>query len=109
MAKQNIYIGTKGGNDRIEKAIPRLMKTEGMKRDQATAVAIRLESIGRLGNQGGARKTPINPGAIAAALMTRNRQPKTTTEKVINRIETQSISQYKKRVKRTRTTKPKKR
>ena len=109
MAKQNIYIGTKGGNERIERAIPRLMKKEGWAKDQATAVAIRLESLGRLGDSGGARKEPINPGAIAAVAMMKNRQPKTTKQKTINTIEAISPSQYKKKLARKRTTKPKKR
>ena len=47
MAKrQNIAIGGRAANDRIEEAIPRFMSAFGMARDQAIAVAIRLESRG---------------------------------------------------------------
>jgi hypothetical protein len=109
MAKQNIYIGTKGGNQRIERAIPKLMQREGWGKAQATAVAIRLESIGRLGDLGGVRKEPINPAAIAAAAMLKNRQPKKTRQKTIPTIEASSPRQYKRKLSRTRTTKPKKR
>tara|TARA_Y100001973_G_C5098136_1_gene281184 strand:+ start:108 stop:440 length:333 start_codon:yes stop_codon:yes gene_type:complete len=108
MAKQNIYIGTKGGNERIEKAIPKLMKREGWGKAQATAVAIRLESIGRLGDMGGVRKEPVNPAKLAALAMAKNRQPKTTKQKTINTIEATSPKQYKRKMSRTRTTKPKK-
>ena len=48
MAKrQYIRISSKSGNDRIEEAIPKFRR-KGMAKDQATATAIRLESIGRL-------------------------------------------------------------
>lgn len=107
MAKQNIYIGTQGGNERIEKAIPRLMRREGWDKSQATAVAIRLESINRLGELGGVQKKPINPAAIAATAMAKNRTPKRTQQKTINNIEAQSTRQYKRKISRTRTTKPK--
>tara|TARA_Y100001973_G_scaffold102816_1_gene168679 strand:- start:36 stop:587 length:552 start_codon:yes stop_codon:yes gene_type:complete len=109
MPKQNIYIGTKGGNERIEKAIPKLMKKEGWGKAQATAVAIRLESIGRLGGMGGVTKEPVNAGLIVAASMLKNRQPKTTKQKTINTLEASSPRQYKRKISRTRTTKPKKR
>ena len=51
--RQNISIGGIAANDRIEEAIPRFMSSFGMARDQATAVAIRLESLGRLQDGGG--------------------------------------------------------
>ena len=108
MPKQNIYIGTKGGNNRIERAIPRLMNREGMQLKQATAVAIRLESLGRLGDMGGARKKPVNPALVIAAAMAKKRQPKKTTEKIITKIQAPSVRQYKRKVSRVRTTKPKK-
>ena len=108
MPKQNIYIGTKGGNERIEKAIPKLMKREGWSKAQATAVSIRLESIGRLGDMGGVRKEPVNPAKLAALAMAKNRQPKATKQKTINTIEATSPKQYKRKMSRTRTTKPKK-
>ena len=107
MAKQNIYIGTRGGNERVEKAIPKLMKREGFGKAQATAVAIRLESVGKLGEQGGTRKKPINPSALAALAMAKNRQPKTTKQKTINNIEAPTVRQYKKKISQTKSTKPK--
>ena len=45
--KQYIYIESIAGNQRIERAIPDFMSKFGMDKDQATAVAIRLESLGR--------------------------------------------------------------
>ena len=51
--RQNIAIGGRAANERIEEAIPRFMSSFGMARDQATAVAIRLESRGRLMDSGG--------------------------------------------------------
>ena len=51
--RQNISISGIAANDRIEEAIPRFMSSFGMARDQATAVAIRLESLGRLQDGGG--------------------------------------------------------
>lgn len=108
MSKQNIYIGTKSGNERIAKAIPKLMKREGFAKDQATAVAIRLESIGRLGELGGVRKDPINVSQIAALAMAKNRQPKKTKQKIITTMEATTTREYKRKMSRTRTTKPRK-
>ena len=47
---QNIFIPTsdRSAHNRIERAIPQFMARLGMDKDQATAVAIRLESLGRL-------------------------------------------------------------
>lgn len=45
---QYIRIDGRAGNNRIERAIPEFMSKFGMARDQATAVAIRLESVGKL-------------------------------------------------------------
>ena len=46
--KQNIIITSRAGNQRVEQAIPAFMDKYGWDESQATAVAIRLESIGRL-------------------------------------------------------------
>lgn len=54
--KQYIYIESRAGNQRIERAIPDFMSKFGMDKDQATAVAIRLESLGRLFSNG----APVN-------------------------------------------------
>lgn len=55
---QNIYIPSsdRSAHNRIERAIPKFMSKFGMALDQATAVAIRLESLGRLQVSG----APIN-------------------------------------------------
>ena len=45
--KQNIRVTGRAGNKRIERAIPKLRK-QGMPKAQATATAIRLESVGQL-------------------------------------------------------------
>lgn len=108
MAKQFIYIGTRAGNDRIERAIPKLQKKEGWKKNQATAVAIRLESVGRLGDYGGVRKKPVNPSMIAAAAMMKSRTPKQTRQKTINNVDAQSIGEYKRKVQSISSKKPKK-
>lgn len=86
--RQNIYIDSKLGNIRIEKAIPQFMKRFGMAMDQATAVAIRLESVGRLEIDGSPvdkpsdvpRGQPIAPSYISGigAAMSTDRTPKTT-------------------------------
>ena len=86
--RQNIYIDSKSGNKRIERAIPQFMKRFGMKKAQATAVAIRLESIGRLQVSGKPipKDTPrgvpstVPPLAVLSALkaMKKKRQPTRT-------------------------------
>lgn len=86
MAKrQNISIGTRAGNKRIERAIPLFMRQFGMARDQATATAIRLESIGRLEVSGEPipqtqRGQRVPPLAVLGALraMKKDRQPSKT-------------------------------
>ena len=86
---QNIFIGSVAGNRRIERAIPRFMSKFGMAKDQATAVAIRLESIGRLKDTGVAidkpasskgLPVPVTPYFIQQALqnMKKIRQPRRT-------------------------------
>lgn len=50
--KQHIVVTGRAANDRINEAIPDFEKRLGMKRAQATAVAIRLESVGRLHSGG---------------------------------------------------------
>ena len=79
MAKrQYIRISSKSGNDRIEEAIPKFRR-KGMAKDQATATAIRLESIGRLDDSA----RPIRKGSslskrLAAAALTGAIRRKTT-------------------------------
>lgn len=50
--RQNITISSRAGNERVEAAIPVFMSNLGMSIEQATAVAIRLESVGRLVGDG---------------------------------------------------------
>lgn len=54
---QYIKIKSRAGNNRIERAIPEFMSRFGMELDQATAVAIRLESVGKLTTSG----EPLTP------------------------------------------------
>ncbi len=53
--KQNINIIGKAANKRIERAIPKIQRELGYGKRQATAVAIRLESVGQLGMGGDTR------------------------------------------------------
>jgi hypothetical protein len=89
MAKQNIYISGRAANNRIERAVPQFMAKFGMEREQATATAIRLESLGRLqvsgepinkpkGTRG--KPIPVMPAALQTVfnLMKRDNTPKTT-------------------------------
>jgi len=46
--RQNIVVEGRAANERITAAIPVFENRFGMPKDQATAVAIRLESVGRL-------------------------------------------------------------
>jgi len=86
---QNITITGVARNRRIERAIPQLMARLGMAKDQATAVAIRLESIGRLQVDGAPVDKPkstrglpiaITPlaAAMAVANMKKDRSPRQT-------------------------------
>ena len=86
---QYIYIDSPAGNRRIENAIPKFMARFGMAKDQATAVAIRLESLGRLQSDGAPVNKPKSAKGLpipvpTAALMTvfknmkRDRTPRRT-------------------------------
>lgn len=88
MAQQIIITG-RAANRRIEKAIPQFMSRFGMARDQATATAIRLESLGRLQVDGEpidkpasakGKPIPVMPAALQQVykLMKRDNTPKTT-------------------------------
>jgi hypothetical protein len=98
MAKpQKIIIDSRAGNQRIERAIPEFMSRFGMEKDQATAVAIRLESLGRLEIDG----SPINkvkdpmgnlmvpPPAIIAQVLAAMK-----TNKTAKRTEIRQASDY---------------
>lgn len=88
MAQQITIIG-RSANKRIERAIPQFMSRFGMARDQATATAIRLESLGRLQVSGEpinkpastrGKPIPVMPAALQQVynLMKRDNTPKTT-------------------------------
>ena len=53
--KQNINIIGRAANKRIERAIPKIQSELGYGKRQATAVAIRMESVGQLGMGGDTR------------------------------------------------------
>jgi len=88
---QNIFIPSqdRSAHNRIERAIPKFMARFGMALDQATAVAIRLESLGRLKTSGApinkpkatrGLPIPVQPLAVLQAIqaMKRDNTPKTT-------------------------------
>lgn len=88
---QSIYIpnSDRSAHNRIERAIPKFMARFGMARDQATAVAIRLESLGRLKTSGApinkpkstrGLPIPVQPLAVLQAIqaMKKDNTPKTT-------------------------------
>src|SRR5210317_439855 len=91
MMAQNIFIPTsdRSAHNRIERAIPKFMARFGMALDQATAVAIRLESLGRLKTSGApinkpkatrGLPIPVQPLAVLQAIqaMKRDNTSKTT-------------------------------
>jgi hypothetical protein len=88
---QNIYIPSqdRSAHNRIERAIPKFMARFGMALDQATAVAIRLESLGRLKTSGlpinkpkatRGLPIPVQPLAVLQAIqaMKKDNTPKST-------------------------------
>lgn len=80
--RQNITITSKVGNRRIEAAIPKFKARYGWDTDQATAVAIRLESVGRLHGDGIVSRSTKAKGAAgmaAAALAYTPRRKRRTT------------------------------
>lgn len=92
--KQNIVITSRAGNQRVENAIPIFESRYGMDREQAIAVAIRLESVGRLkGNDGViSRNTkPFGPGRFAAAAMAVSHVPRKNVRKERKLIDTDDL------------------
>ena len=73
--KQNITVTGRAANERIEQAIPDFMQRLGMAEDQATATAIRLESVGRLQSGGliTARLVQMGPQRLILAAIAANR------------------------------------
>ena len=98
---QNIYIPStdRSAHNRIERAIPKFMARFGMAKDQATAVAIRLESLGRLKTSGApinkpkatrGLPIPVQPLAVLQAMqaMKKDNTPRSTVirESIIGNI-----------------------
>ena len=88
---QSIYIPSsdRSAHNRIERAVPKFMARFGMAKDQATAVAIRLESLGRLKTSGApinkpkatrGLPIPVQPLAVLQAItaMKKDNIPKST-------------------------------
>ena len=98
--KQNITIIGRAANKRIERAIPKIQRELGYGKRQATAVAIRMESVGQLGMGGDTRSArqrktgALSVGAFAVSQLKRNRQPKKTVVVDTNPIKAQSVGDY---------------
>tara|TARA_B100000405_G_scaffold269473_1_gene208128 strand:- start:39 stop:416 length:378 start_codon:yes stop_codon:yes gene_type:complete len=98
--KQNITIVGREANKRVQYAIPKLQKQNGFGKRQATAVAIRMESVGQLG-MGGAPETAKqvrsgkkSMGVFATAQIMRNRIPKRTMNIPHEPIEASNVAEY---------------
>jgi len=98
--KQNINITGKAANKRVEKAIPKIQRELGYGKRQATAVAIRMESVGQLGMGGDtrtlaqSRSGKFSVSAFATSQLKRKRQPKKTMVVDTNPIKAQSVGDY---------------
>lgn len=98
--KQNINIIGKAANKRVERAIPKIQRELGYEKRQATAVAIRLESVGQLGMGGDTRTAAqrrsgkLSVAAFAVSQLKRKRQPKKTMVVDTNPIKAQSVGDY---------------
>ena len=96
--KQNITVTGKAANQRIENAIPLFQDRYGMSEEQAAAVAIRLESVGRLkGNDGviAGNPKPFGPGRFAVAAMSVSQIPKRNVRRDRGPIETEDMDTLK--------------
>jgi hypothetical protein len=98
--KQNITITGRQANRRVQSAIPKLQSELGYGKRQATAVAIRMESVGQLG-MGGRPETKsevsggaLSMGAFAVSQLKRNRQPKKTIVIDANPIKANSVGDF---------------
>ena len=118
--RQNITLTSRAANQRVEAAVPKFMERFGMQRDQATATALRLESIGRLhGNDGVISRNPKPKGSTKAILkaMSVVAIPKRSKRKTIKQRDTSSLDELQRlyaapkrvmRPKKIRRTKPRK-
>ena len=102
MAKKRQQITIKGteANRRIERAIPKLQSDFGFGKKQATAVAIRMESVGQLGMGGGLRTVEqrrsgkLSMAAFAVAQLQRRRQPKRTIQISQDPLPTDTVAEF---------------
>ena len=98
--KQNINIIGRAANKRIERAIPKIQSELGYRKRQATAVAIRMESVGQLGMGGDTRtaaqrkRGALSVAAFAVSQLKRDRQPKKTVVVDTNPIKAKSVADY---------------
>ena len=98
--KQNINIIGRAANKRIERAIPKIQSELGYGKRQATAVAIRLESVGQLGMGGDTRTAAqrksgaLSVAAFAVSQLKRKREPKKTIVVDTQPIKAQSVADY---------------
>ena len=98
--KQNINIIGKSANRRVERAIPKIQRELGYGKRQATAVAIRMESVGQLGMGGDTRTSAqsrsgkFSVGAFAVSQLKRKRQPKKTMVVDTQPIKAKSVADY---------------
>ena len=98
--KQNITIVGRLSNQRIEDAIPKIQRDLGYGKRQATAVAIRLESVGQLRMGGRVETKPqmksgkFSIGAFATSQLMRRRQPKSTITRDVEPLPKKSVGQF---------------
>jgi len=98
--RQNITIVGRDANQRVEAAIPRIQRDLGYGKRQATAVAIRMESVGQLAITG----KPVTKsqlvsgrlslGAFATSQLLRKREPKRTIKRQVEPVPQNSVGQY---------------
>ena len=98
--RQNITIIGRAANRRVQTAITKLQNQFGFATDQATAVALRMESNGQLGF-GGQPETKKEQSsgakslaAFATAQLFRNRTPKKTETTMQESIQSASAAEY---------------
>lgn len=98
--KQNIRIVGRDANQRIETAIPKIQRELGYGKTQATAVAIRMESVGQLAITGKpvSKKQlgngKLSLGAFATSQLLRKREPKRTIQRQVEPVPQKSVGQY---------------
>ena len=98
--RQNITIVGRDANQRVEDAIPKIQRDLGYGKRQATAVAIRLESVGQLAISGKpvtkreVASGKLSLGAFATSQLLRKREPKRTIQRQVEPVPQKSVGQY---------------